>query len=131
MDGLQKMGLAGDEETQAMLGDISDMMGGASTLAQGFATMNPAQMISGGVSVITSAISLFDSTSRRIRREMKQHETTLKKLQNTYNQISFDVDNAVGEDYYKEQQKAIKNLQEQSKEYEELARLERSKEKER
>ena len=129
VDGLQKMGLAGDEETQAMLGDISDMMGGASTLAQGFATMNPAQMISGGVSVITSAISLFDSTSRRIRREMKQHETTLKKLQNTYNQISFDVDNAVGEDYYKEQQKAIKNLQEQSKEYEELARLERSKKK--
>lgn len=124
VNGLKDLGLAGDEVTQELLGDISEMMGGAATLAKGISTGNPMDIISGGVSLITSAISVFDSTSRRIKREMKQHEKQLQALQRIYSQIQFNVENAVGDDYYKEQQKAIENLQKQKKEYEELSRLE-------
>lgn len=127
VDGLKKMGLAGDEETQKMLGDISEMMGGAGQLAKGIATMNPVDMISGGVSLITSAISLFDSSSRRIRREMKEHEKQLGILQRMYAQVQWNVENSVGEEYYKNQQEAIKNLQQQQQEYKRLAELEQSK----
>ena len=127
VDGLKEMGIAGDEETQALLGDISSMMGGAGQLAKGIATMNPADMISGGVSVITSAISLFDSSSRRIKREMKEHAKQLSALQRMYSEIQWNVENSVGEDYYKDQQRAIENLKAQKVEYEELARLEQSK----
>lgn len=124
---LKDMGLAGDEMTQEMLGDISNLMGGAGTLAKGIATMNPVDMIQGGVTLISSAISLFDSTSRRIRREMKQHEQQLKVLQRAYAQISWETDNAVGEGYYRSAQKEIENLKKQQREYQELARLEQSK----
>lgn len=124
---LKDMGLAGDEMTQEMLGDISNLMGGAGTLAKGIATMNPVDMIQGGVTLISSAISLFDSTSRRIRREMKQHEQQLKVLQRAYAQISWETDNAVGEGYYRSAQKEIENLKKQQREYRELARLEQSK----
>lgn len=127
VDGLKKMGAAGDEETQAVLNDVGGLIEGAGQLAAGYASMNPVQMIQGGIGMVTSAISLFDSTSRRIKREMAEHEKQLKSLQDAYNQISFEVDNAVGEDYYKKQKEAIANLQEQIYENEELARLEKSK----
>ena len=124
---LKDMGLAGDEMTQEMLGDISNLMGGAGQLAKGIASGNPMDIISGGVSLISSAISLFDSTSRRIRREMKQHEKQLQLLQRAYAQISWETDNAVGENYYSSAQKEIENLKKQQREYQELARLEQSK----
>lgn len=125
--GLKKMGAAGDEETQSVLNDVGGLIDGAGKLAEGYASMNPAQMIEGAVGMVTSVVSLFDSTSRRIKREMAEHEKRLKSLQNTYNQISFDVDNAVGEDYYKKQKEKIANLKDQIKENKELARLEKSK----
>ena len=124
---LKDMGLAGDEMTQEMLGDISNMMAGTSQLAKGIASGNPLDVIQGGVGLISSAISLFDSTSRRIRREMKQHEKQLKVLQRTYAQISWETDNAVGEQYYSSAQKEIENLKKQRREYQQLARLEQSK----
>lgn len=124
---LKDLGLAGDEMTQEMLGDISNMMAGAGQLAKGIASGNPLDIIQGGVSLVTAAISLFDSTSRRIRREMKQHEQQLKVLQRAYAQISWETDNAVGEQYYSSAKKEIENLKKQQKEYQELARLEQSK----
>lgn len=129
VDGLKKMGLAGDEETQAMLGNISEMMGGISTLTKGISSGDPTAIISGGVSLITSAISLFDSTSRRIKREMKQHQQQLTVLQRMYSQVQYDVENSVGEAYYSNQQKAIENLKQQQEEYQKLAQLEQSKKK--
>lgn len=127
VNGLKELGLAGDDATQELLGDISNMIGGAGQLAKGIATSNPMDMIQGGISLITSAISLFDSTSRRIKREMAQHEKQLKALQRVYSEITWRVDNAVGENYYSEQRKAIENLKKQQQEYKELARLEQSK----
>lgn len=124
---LKDMGLAGDEMTQEILGDISNMMAGSAQLAKGIASGNPLDIIQGGVSLITAAINLFDSTSRRIRKEMKQHEKQLKVLQRAYAQLSWETDNAVGEGYYKSAQKEIDNLKKQQKEYQELARLEQSK----
>lgn len=127
VDGLKQMGIAGDEETQEMLGNISEMIGGVSQLSKGITTGNPVDIISGGVSLITSAIRLFDSTSRRIKREMKQHQKQLAALQRMYTDVQWQVENAVGEDYYTKQYEAIENLKKQKREYEELARLEQSK----
>ena len=127
VNGLKELGLAGDEMTQEMLGDISNMLAGADQLAKGIATGDPLSIIQGGVSLITSAISLFDSTSRRIRREMKEHEKQLKLLQRTYAQLSWETDNAVGEGYYSSAKKEIENLKQQQRENQELARLEQSK----
>lgn len=127
VDGLKKMGLAGDEETQEMLGNISEMMGGVTQLGKGIASGNPVDIISGGVSLVTSAISLFDSTSRRIKREMREHEKQLGILQRMYAQVQFEVENSIGEDYYRNQYKAIENLKAQAVEYRELSRLEASK----
>ena len=66
--GLKKMGAAGDEETQSVLNDVGGLIDGAGKLAEGYASMNPAQMIEGAVGMVTSVVSLFDSTSRRIKR---------------------------------------------------------------
>lgn len=127
VEGLKDMGMAGDESTQSVLDDVSGLMGGVGDLAAGYASMNPAQMIQGAVGVVTNAISLFDSTSRRIKKEMAEHEKNLKHLQSVYNDITFKVENAVGNEYYTEQLAAIENLKQQTKEYNELARLEQSK----
>lgn len=126
---LTELGLAGDEMTQEILGNISEMMGASAQLAKGIASGNPLDIIQGGISLITAAINLFDSTSRRIRKEMKQHEKQLKVLQRAYAQISWETENAVGEGYYASAAKEIENLKQQQKEYEELARLENSKKK--
>lgn len=127
VNGLKELGLAGDEVMQELLGDISNMMGGASQLAKGISETNPIEILSGGISLLTAAISLFDSSSRRIREEMKKHEQRLRTLQRLYSGITWRVDNSVGEDYYINQQAAIENLKKQREEYLRLADLERSK----
>lgn len=43
--GLNEMGLAGDEATQQLLGDISNLMGAASQLATSIASANPVGII--------------------------------------------------------------------------------------
>ena len=75
------MGLAGDEETQKLLGSISNMVGSAGELADGIASMNPATMISGAVGLISSAFDVFDRRSRKANRAIKQHQEKVKNLE--------------------------------------------------
>lgn len=115
INGLKDLGMM-DEGTEAIFGDVMGLVGGMGDLAAGYASMNPAQMIQGTVGIITSAFSLFDSKSRDIERKIKEHKKQLVELGRVYKDIEYQVNNAVGEDYYSKQFEAIENLKKQQKE---------------
>ena len=91
-NGLQKMGVSMDEETQSILGDIGGIMDGASQVAQGIATGNPLSVIQGSIGLLSSAFDLFKyffaffihlyqkSKSRSIKRQSSSLKTLTSNL---------------------------------------------------
>ena len=125
--GLKNMGLAGDEETQKLLGSISNMVGSAGELAGGIASMNPAAMISGAVGLISSAFDVFDRRSRKANREIKQHQENVKNLEKQYRQLERETAKAIGSEKYNKQMDQVKNLQQKIVETEGMIAAEQSK----
>ena len=111
--GLEKMGIQMDEETQAIMNDIGGIMEGASQLSQGIATGNPLSIIQGSIGLLSSAFDLFNSRDRKAEKQIKKHQETITKLQNAYKQLEWQIDKALGGEVYKNQQAAIRNMQEQ------------------
>lgn len=93
-EGLVKMGIAGDEETQKMLNGIGEMIGGAAELAQGIATGNPAAIVAGGVKLLTSAVQVFDGKTREANRTIERNQKILNKLEGAYKDLSKAINNA-------------------------------------
>lgn len=112
-NGLQKMGVSMDEETQAILGDIGGIMDGASQVAQGIATGNPLSVIQGSIGLLSSAFDLFNSRDRKAEKQIKKHQKTIKQLENAYKQLEWQIGKALGGEVYKNQQAAIRNMKEQ------------------
>lgn len=112
-NGLQKMGVSMDEETQAILGDIGGIMDGASQVAQGIATGNPLSVIQGSIGLLSSAFDLFNSRDRKAEKQIKKHQKAIKQLENAYKQLEWQIGKALGGDIYKNQQAAIRNMKEQ------------------
>ena len=112
-NGLQKMGVSMDEETQAILGDIGGIMDGASQVAQGIATGNPLSVIQGSIGLLSSAFDLFNSRDRKAERQIKKHQKAIKQLENAYKQLEWQIGKALGGEVYKNQQAAIRNMKEQ------------------
>lgn len=112
-NGLQKMGVSMDEETQAILGDISGIMDGASQVAQGIATVNPLSVIQGSIGLLSSAFDLFNSRDRKAEKQIKKHQKAIKQLENAYKQLEWQIGKALGGEVYKNQQAAIRNMKEQ------------------
>lgn len=112
-NGLQKMGVSMDEETQAILGDIGDIMDGASQVAQGIATGNPLSVIQGSIGLLSSAFDLFNSRDRKAEKQIKKHQKAFKQLENAYKQLEWQIGKALGGEVYKNQQAAIRNMKEQ------------------
>ncbi len=129
VDGLNKMGLAGDEVTQQLLGDISEMLGSASQLATGIATGNPLSIIQGSIGLISSAFEVFNFRDRKAERAIKKHAEAVKELEGAYKALEYAVDNALGSSVYKNQQALIKNIQEQRRHLEAMWKEEQSKKK--
>lgn len=125
--GLKNMGLAGDEETQKLLGSISNMVGSAGKLAGGIASMNPAAMISGAVGLISSAFDVFDRRSRKANREIKQHQENVKNLEKQYRQLERETAKAIGSEKYSKQIEQVNNLQQKIIETEGMIAAEQSK----
>ena len=125
--GLQKMGIAMDEETQAILGDLGGIMDGASQVAQGIATGNPLSVIQGTIGLLSSAFDLFNFRDRKAEKQIKKHQEAIKKLQNAYKQLEWQIDKALGGDVYKNQQAAIRNMKEQQEHLKESWEAEMSK----
>lgn len=112
-NGLQKMGVSMDEETQAILGDIGGIMDGASQVAQGIATGNPLSVIQGSIGLLSSAFDLFNSRDRKAEKQIKKHQKAIKQLENAYKQLEWEIGKALGGEVYKNQQAAIRNMKEQ------------------
>lgn len=112
-NGLQKMGVSMDDETQAILGDIGGIMDGASQVAQGIATGNPLSVIQGSIGLLSSAFDLFNSRDRKAEKQIKKHQEAIKQLDNAYKQLEWQIGKALGGEVYKNQQAAIRNMKEQ------------------
>jgi len=113
VSGMKKMGISMDEETEHVLGDISDMMGSASQLASGIATGNPLSIIQGSVGFLSSAFDLFNSRDRKAEKSIKQHEKAVTRLGRAYTALQHEVDKALGETVYQNQSAMIRNLRQQ------------------
>ena len=125
--GMKKMGVAMDEETEHVLGDISQMMDGASQVAQGIATSNPLSIIQGSVGFLSSVFDLFNSRDRRAERSIKQHEKAVTRLGRAYAQLQHQVNKALGESVYQNQSAMIRNLRQQQVELRGMIEDEKSK----
>lgn len=112
-NGLQKMGVSMDEETQAILGDIGGIMDGASQVAQGIATGNPLSVIQGSIGLLSSTFDLFNSRDRKAEKQIKKHQKAIKQLENAYKQLEWQIGKVLGGEVYKNQQAAIRNMKEQ------------------
>lgn len=110
---LSNMGLAGDEVTQKLLGDIGEMVGSAGQLATGIATGNPLGIIQGSIGLIPSAFEVFNFRDRRAERDIKKHAAAVEELERTYKALEYAVDNALGESEYDNQKALINNMREQ------------------
>ena len=110
---IEKMGGSMDDETQAILGDVGGIVDGIGQMAQGYATMNPAQMIQGTVGMLTSVFDLFNSRDRKAERAIKKHAAAVGELERTYKALEHAVDNALGESVYDNQKALINNMREQ------------------
>lgn len=110
---IEKMGGSMDDGTQAILGDIGGIVDGIGQMAQGYATMNPAQMIQGAVGMLTSVFDLFNSRDRRAERAIKKHAAAVKELERSYKALEHAVDKALGETVYDNQKALISNMRQQ------------------
>jgi uncharacterized protein YifE (UPF0438 family) len=111
--GLTEMGMAGDEVTQKLLGDISELIGSAGTLAKGLVSGNPMAIIQGGIGVITGAFKVFNKQDRDAERALIKHANAVQALEKGYRDLERAVDKALGESVYKSQQALISNMQQQ------------------
>lgn len=110
---LANMGLAGDEVTQQLLGDIGEMIGSAGQLAEGIATGNPLGIIQGSIGLISSAFDLFNSRDRKAERAIKKHAAAVEELDRAYKALEHAVDKSLGESVYDNQKALINNMREQ------------------
>lgn len=129
VSGIKKMGIAMDEETEAILGDIGGMLDGASQIATGIATANPLSIIQGSIGFLSSAFDLFNTRDRKAEKSIKKHEEAVTRLGRAYTALEHAVDNALGETVYQNQSALIGNLRQQQAEIREMISDEYSKKK--
>lgn len=113
VQGMEKMGIAMDEETSAILGDIGGILSGASQAAEGIASGNPLAVIQGSITLLSSAFDLFNSRDRRAEKSIRKHKEQIGILSNAYKQLEWQIGKALGGEVYKNQQAAIRNMQQQ------------------
>lgn len=73
--------------------------------------------------------AICGNQDKKIEASIQKHEQQINRLSNAYNQLSWEIDKALGEDYFRKQGEAIKNLRAQNVELREQARLEAAKKK--
>ena len=125
--GMKKMGITMDEETEHVLGDISEMMSGAGQVAEGIATGNPLSIIQGSVSFLSSAFDLFNNRDRKAERAIKNHEKSVTRLGRAYTALQHAVDKALGETVYQNQSAMIRNLRQQQQHVNDMIEAEKGK----
>lgn len=113
VSGMEKMGVAMDEETSAILGDIGGILSGATQAAEGIASGNPLAVIQGSITLLSSAFDLFNSRDRKAEKSIKKHQEQIDILTKAYSQLEWQINKALGGEVYRNQQAAIRNMQQQ------------------
>lgn len=129
VDGIKKMGVQMDEETEQILSNISGLLDGAGQLATGIASANPLDIIKGSIGLFTSAVDLLNTKDRDAQRNIRNRTKAVDNLQRAYDDLSRSIDRALGGDKYRKQKEAINNLREQERHLREMERAERGKKK--
>lgn len=86
-------------------------------------------IIQAALVVVQAIYSLFMLKDKQIEKQIEKHQGAVDDLANAYTQLSWEIDRALGNDYYRLQQKSIENLERQKKEIQEMQRLEEEKKK--
>jgi hypothetical protein len=127
---IQNMGIAMDEETAAIMGDISNLMNDASSLASSIATGNVMGIVQGSIQLISNAIGAFSRAhDRSIDRSIKRHQASVDQLKIKYQELERAIDKALGTAIYDNQAASIRNLKKQQEEYQAMIRDEERKKK--
>ncbi|MFD2597322.1 hypothetical protein ACFSQ3_00040 [Sphingobacterium corticis] len=121
--------LGASDGLQETVGKVSGLVGSMGELAAGIATGNPIAIISGSISTLTKVIDLFNTKDKKIQKQIELYQKRLDSLSKTYSKLQDQINNSVGESFYKDSQEAIKNLKAQQKILEQSARAESSKKK--
>ena len=129
VQGMEKMGVSMDEQTSAILNDIGGILSGASQAAEGIASGNPLAVIQGSITLLSSAFDLFNTRDRRAEKSIKKHQEQINILSNAYKQLEWQINKALGGEVYKNQQAAIRNMQQQQEHLYGMINDERSKKK--
>lgn len=129
IDGMSKMGISMDEETEAIMNDIGGILEGSAQLSEGIASGNPLSIVQGSIGLLSSTFDLFNSRDRKAEKSIKKHKEQIEKLQNAYKQLEWQIDKALGTEVYTNQKAAIKNMQEQQEHLYGMISDERSKKK--
>lgn len=95
--GLNEMGLAGDEATQQLLSDLSNLMGSASQLATSIASANPVGIIQGSIGVLTSVFNFFNSDKRH-EKKIKALQDQIDTLDKSYERLGDSIEKAYSKD---------------------------------
>jgi tape measure domain-containing protein len=95
--GLNEMGLAGDEATQQLLSDLSNLMGSASQLATSIASANPVGIIQGSIGVLTSVFNIFNNDKRH-EKKIKALQDQVDALDKSYEKLGKAIDKAYSKD---------------------------------
>lgn len=127
---IQNMGIAMDEETAAIMGDISNLMNDASSLASSIASGNVMGIVQGSIQLISNAIGAFSRAhDRSIDRSIKRHQANVDQLKIKYQELERAIDKALGTATYDNQAASIRNLKKQQEEYQAMIRDEERKKK--
>ena len=86
-------------------------------------------IIQAALVAVQAIYSLFMLKDKQIDKQIEKHQAAVDDLANAYTQLSWEIDRALGNDYYRLQQKSIENLEQQKKEIQEMQRLEEEKKK--
>lgn len=119
---MKELGIAGDEQTQKVLDDVGGVIQGTTDLAAGLASGNYMQAIAGGITLVTSAIKLWDDANREnydtiknAEKAIADLELAIKKLQNTlartYSDERYDLQRQIIKDLEKQLEEEKKKLQ--------------------
>ena len=86
-------------------------------------------IIQAALVAVQAIYALFMLKDKQIDKQIEKHQAAVDDLANAYTQLSWEIDRALGGDYYRLQQKSIENLEQQKREIQEMQRLEEEKKK--
>lgn len=122
--------LGADENTVETINDIATSIGGVATATQGIGQIASGDYLGGVASVLSgmaSAISTwFDNSDKKISAQVKSSELAVKRLETTYKNLDYAIQEAYGAAVTGAKQAAIANKELQLVELQRQLRLEQS-----